>query len=161
MSRDDDRSWNDGDKLSFSERDRLRREGGRRERRPRGVSAARTEAATRDYVKSLEGLFAKTKGGPEVEKLAAAVRDSHGSPELADHCRAYVQTAGFPDEPALLGMFLDTGDSELMVGGLQAIGALCDGGKLKISGGLRSQLRMLADAPDAEVAELAEAILGR
>ena len=45
MSRDD-RSWNDGGKLSFSERDRLRREGGRpEERRPRGVSKLKIEQA--------------------------------------------------------------------------------------------------------------------
>ena len=46
MSRDD-RSWNDGDKLSFSELDRRRREGrGSREERPRGVSQAKLEAAS-------------------------------------------------------------------------------------------------------------------
>jgi hypothetical protein len=153
----DDRSWNDGDKLSFSERDRKRREGQSSEdRRPRGVSPAKAEEASKQYIRNLDGLFSKKKG--EVEKLAATMRAAHGSNGLAAACRAYRDAAGIPEDPSLLGMFLDSGEPELIVGGLEAIQAACQSGKWRASGGLRSQIRMLADDPNNEVAELAEAL---
>jgi len=155
----DDRSWNDGDKLSFSERDRLRREGRSSEdRRPRGVSQAKVEEATKQYVKKLDGMFSKKKGGAEVEKLAAAVRSAHGTSGLAAACREYREAAGLPDDPSLLGMFLDSAEPELVVGALQTLQRASQSGEWKASGGIRSQIRMLADDPDDEVAELAEAL---
>ncbi len=158
----DDRSWNDGEKLSFSERDRRRREGRvSREDRPKGVSKAKQEAVTKQYVKQLDGLFSKTKGGAEVDKLTAALRAAHGTSGLADACRQYREVAGFPEDAALLGMFLDSGDAELVVGGLKALQAACEAGGFKASGGLRSQIRMLAEDPEDEVAELAEALVAR
>ncbi len=158
----DDRSWNDGDKLSFSERDRRRRDGrSSREDRPKGVSKAKQEAVTKQYVKQLDGLFSKTKGGAEVDKLKALLRAAHGTSELADACRQYREVAGFPEDAALLGMFLDSGDAELVVGGLKALQAACEAGGFRASGGLRSQIRMLAEDPEDEVAELAEALVAR
>ena len=159
----DDRSWNDGDKLSFSERDRRRREGrsSREDRPPPGVSKAKVEAVTKQYVKQLDGLFSKTKGGAEVEKLGAALRAAHGTSGLADACRQYREVAGFPEDAALVGMFLDSGDAELVVGGLKALQAVCEAGGFKASGGLRSQIRMLAEDPEDEVAELAETLVAR
>ena len=155
----DDRSWNDGDKLSFSERDRRRREGRpSQERRPKGVSKAKAEAMTKQYVKQLDGLFSKTKGGAEVEQLRAAIRAAHGTSGLASACRQYREVAGFPEDAALLGAFLDSGDAELVIGGLKALQAALEAGGFKASGGLRSQIRMLAEDPDDEVAELAEAL---
>ena len=158
MSRDD-RSWNDGDKLSFSERDRMRREGRSSEdRQPRGVSKAKAEEASKRYIKKLDGLFTKKKGASEVEQLAAAMRAAHGTGGLAAACREYRDSAGLPDDPSLLGMFLDSGEPELVVGGLEALQNACQSGEWKASGGLRSQIRMLADDPNDEVAELAEAL---
>jgi hypothetical protein len=155
----DDRSWNDGDKLSFSERDRRRREGRpSQERRPKGVSKAKEEAVTKQYIKQLDGLFSKTKGGAEVEQLGAAIRAAHGTSGLADACRRYREVASFPDDAALLGMFLDSGDVELVVGALEALQAACEAGGFKASGGLRSQIRMLVEDPADEVAELAETL---
>ena len=155
----DDRSWNDGDKLSFSERDRRRREGRpSQEHRPKGVSKAKAEAVTKQYVKQLDGLFSKTKGGAEVEQLGAAIRAAHGTGGLADACRQYREVAGFPEDAAMLGMFLDSGDAELVVGGLKALQVAWEAGGFKVSGGLRSQIRMLAEDPDDEVAELAETL---
>ncbi len=157
MSRD--RSWNDGDKLSFSERDRRRREGGGGdENRPQGVSKFRQEQAANQYLKKLDGLFAKP--GAELEKLAAAVRAAHGTELLTDACRAYRDTAGCPSHPALIGMFLDSGDSELMVGVLESLIRQSGSGEaLELSGGLRSQLRMLVDGRDSVIAGLAEDLL--
>lgn len=157
MSRD--RSWNDGDKLSFSERDRRRREGsGGDENRPQGVSKFRQEQAANQYLKKLDGLFAKP--GAEQEKLAAAVRAAHGTDSLTDACRAYRDAVGCPSHPALIGMFLDSGDSELMVGVLESlIGQSASGEAPELSGGLRSQLRMLVDGRDSVIAGLAEDLL--
>ena len=73
----------------------------------------------------------------------------------------YREVAGFPDDAAMLGMFLDSGDAELVVGGLKALQAALEAGGFKASGGLRSQIRMLAEDPDDEVAELAEALAAR
>jgi hypothetical protein len=158
----DDRSWNDGDKLSFSERDRRRRDGRpAREKRTPGVSKAKEEAGTKQYIKQLDGLFSSAKGGAEAEKLGAAIRAAHGSSGLADACRQFREVAGFPEDGALLGMFLDSGDAELVVGALKALQTACDAGGIKASGGLRSQIRMLAEDPDDEVAELAEVLTER
>lgn len=159
----DDRSWNDGDKLTFSERDRRRREGrsSSQERRPQGVSRAKHEAATKQYIKQLDGLFSKTKGGAKVEQLKAALRAAHGTSGLADACRNYRDAVGFPEDAALLGMFLDSGDTELVIGGLKALESASAAEGFKPSAGLRSQLRMLADDPDDEVAELAEVLSAR
>jgi hypothetical protein len=153
----DDRSWNDGDKLSFSERDRLRREGGKSEdRKPRGASKAKVESATKQYIKQLDGLFTEKKGGVEAQNLEAAVRAAHGTSKLAAACREYVEALGLPSEGALIGMFLDTGDTELVVGGLRALTEGSQSGELEVSSGLRSQVRMLAEDPNDEIAELAE-----
>ncbi len=159
----DDRSWNDGDKLSFSERDRRRREGrsSSGERRLKGVSKAQEQAATKHYIKQIDALFSKTKGGAAVEKLGAAVRAAHGTSELADACRRYCEAAGFPTDTALLGMFLDSGDAELRVGSLQSLLAASEAEGFKLSAGLRSQIRMLAEDPDDAVAELAETLAAR
>ena len=156
MSRDD-RSWNDGGKLSFSERDRLRREGRSSEdRRPRGVSKAKVEEASKQYIQKLDEMFSKKKSGVDVEKLAAAMRAAHGTSGLATACREYRDAAGLPDDPLLLGMFLDSGEPELVVGGLEALQAASQSGEWTMPGGLRSQIRMLADDPNNDVAELAE-----
>jgi hypothetical protein len=58
-------------------------------------------------------------------------------------------------------MFLDSGDAELVVGGLEALQGAWEAGGFKVSGGLRSQIRMLAEDPDDEVAELAETLSAR
>jgi len=154
-----DRSWNDGDKLSFSERDRRRREGGgSNENRPQGVSKFQQEQAASQYLKKLDGLFAKP--GAQQEALAATVRAAHGTEGLSSACRAYRDAAGCPSQPALIGMFLDSGDSELMVELLESLlGQSASGEPLEVSRGFRSQLRMLVDGPDGIVAGLAEDLL--
>ena len=99
----DDRSWMDREKRSFSELDRLRRE--RRssgERRPQGKAAQeRAQAATKQYMKEIDGLFSQGNKA-ELERITTAMRDAHGTPGLADACRVYHQTAGLPDEAPLM-----------------------------------------------------------
>jgi hypothetical protein len=156
----DDRSWNDGDKLSFSERDRLRREGRASEPRPKGVPQARVEAAKKQYVKSLDDLFSKPSDSKSA-KLSAAVRAAHGSPKLAEACRAHVAAVGYPTDAPLLGMFLDAGDVAIVAGALDALAAGIDAESIKITPGLRSQVRMLAEDSDDGVATRAEELVER
>lgn len=165
MSGDDERD--ERPRLSWSELDK-RRDKPRShtaERRPRGaVAEARARSATKSYLKKLdEQLFAKGgRGGAEAGRLAAAVRDAHGTPRLDDACRAYLAELGAPPaEPALLGAFLDAEDRAVRVAALEALAAGLAAGRLALGGGLRSQLRMLADGPDDELAERAEALLAR
>lgn len=156
----DDRSWNDGEKLSFSERDRRRREGGSSEApRPRDpVGRQRAEAATKQYLKEIDGVFSGGKKA-EVGDLVTAMRDAHGTPGLADACRAYHAAAGLPEDVSLISLFLDAGEPELVLVGLEALRTGNERGSVKATSGLRSQLRMLAEGADDAVAEGAEELL--
>lgn len=151
----------DRPKRTFSERDRLRREGGGdRERRPRGEAAeARMRQATSAYLKEADKLFSSAKGGAEGERLAAEIHKSHGTPELADACRAYLDALGPPRDPTLLGLFLDSGDNALVTTALRMLLELRREGALEPTAGLRSQLRVLEQDFDDDVAEAAEDLL--
>jgi hypothetical protein len=156
----DDRSWIDGEKRSFSELDRLRRErGSSDEPRPRSKAAQeRAAAATKQYVTEIDGLFSKG-GKAENERLAAAMRNAHGTPGLADACRAYRQAAGPPGEASLISLFLDTGEPEMILVGLEALRIGHENETVKVTSGLRSQLRILSEDADDPVAEGAEELL--
>jgi hypothetical protein len=161
MSRDDDRpSWTDREKKSFSELDRMRREGRSGEGRPQGERArVQADAASKRYRKEIDSLFSKGKGGPEGERLSKAMRDAHGTAGLAEACRAYRDAAGIPDDPGDLGIFLDSGDTELVVAALEALRTLQQAASLTPSGGLASQLRMLSQDSDDGIAEAAGDLL--
>jgi hypothetical protein len=156
----DDKSWLDGEKKSFAELDRQRREGGSgAPREPRSPAAReRSAAASKQYLKEIDGLFA---GGDKAarEKLASAMRDAHGTPGLAEACRAYLAAVGPPAEPSLISLFLDSGVLELVLQGYDALRAAGEQGTITLSGSLRSQLRILAEDPDDAVAEGAEELL--
>lgn len=162
MSGDDERpGFLDRDKKSFSERDRERRERrGGGERRPAGAKQqARLAAATQQYLKQIDSLFAKGTGGAEGERLAQAVRDARGTPGLAAACRAYREAVGAPSDPSLVSCFLDAGEPELVLVGLAAARAAKAAGTLQATAGLRTQLRMLAQESDDAVASEAEELL--
>lgn len=155
MSEDDrpHRSWREIDQL----RDGTAR---RDERRPGGKAAeARAQAAAQKYIKEIDKIFSNDPGGEEGSRLAAALRDAHGTPELPAVCRSYREAIGLPVDPSLLGLFLDTGESELVVQALEALLALQRGGRLEASKGLRSQLRVLEQDFDNAIAEVAEDLL--
>ena len=164
MSGDDDsrderprRSWSEIDKM----RDRPRTRSD--ERRPRGAAAeARSRAATQHYLKKLDShLFAKTPGRSASDRgHGDRVRAALGTPGLADACRAYLAELGPPTDPALLSAFLDAPDRELRRAGLRALAERSAAGELALTAGLRSQLRMLAEGLDDELAEVAEEVLG-
>jgi len=155
----------DREKLSFSELDRRRRERGqgeRGERRPRGAAAdARSEQATAEYLKEVGKLFTDAQGGAAGEALAKAVRDAHGSPALTEACRAYRDGIGMPTEAALLSLFLDAEDPEIVVAAIRTFAAGHDAGSLEIARGVKSQLRVLEQGTNDDVAYEAEELLAR
>lgn len=156
----------DREKLSFSELDRLRRErkggGGGGERRPRGPGAeARRQQATQAYLKEADRLFTTAQGGAEGDAFARAVEAAHGTPELAEACRAYRDAVGLPDDPALLSLFLDADDPEIVAEAIRKLGERHASGEVQISRGIKSQLRVLEQSTDDDVAYEAEELLAR
>jgi hypothetical protein len=153
-------SGDDREKLSWAEIDR-RRDGARsKSDRPRGKRAQQeSQRATRDALAAADSLFGAEPGGAEGTALASAVRDRHGSAESVESCRAYVAGVGLPKSVDLLSIFIDTGEAELMVPALDRLLALKGAGQLEITRGLKSQLRLLADSPDDEIAGLSEDLL--
>jgi len=162
MSRDDDRpGFLDRDKKSFSERDRQRREkrGPEERRAPSPAQQARVASAKKQYLEQIGSLFAKGKGGAEGDRLAQAVRAARGTPGLAAACRAYRDVVGAPSDAALVACFLDSGEADVVLFGLEAVRAERAAGSLQATPGLRTQLRMLAQDSDDEVASAAEELL--
>jgi len=153
---DDDRP-----KLSYSERDRLLRDrksghaGPPRGRRAQEESVKATKAA----LAQADALFTDEKGGQKGKALASAVREAHGSDELPAACQAYFDEVGVPRDRELLSIFLDSGVRDLRVAALDALLAQKEAGSLDLGGGLKSQLRMLADEFDDAIASRAEEIL--
>jgi hypothetical protein len=160
VSRDDDDRPRE--RLSWREVDRRR--GGARQRpedRPKGpAEIARASAAAKAYTKKLDALFVTSKGGPEGERLSREMREARGTPGLAGACRAYRDALGLPEDLVQLSLFLDSGNSELVLAALGALRAAQAGGTLQPTSGLRTQLRMLAQGADDAVAEAAEELLG-
>jgi hypothetical protein len=161
MSGDGDRpAYLDREKKSFSELDRVRRERrDGRDTKPRSAAAqARAKQATKQYLQQIEGLFSGGRAGKD-HPLAEAVLEARGTPGLADACRAYRDAAGVPTQARLLSCFLDSGDRELVLAALEALGRAHAAGGLEPSAGLRTQLRGLAQDPDDDVAGVAEELL--
>ena len=93
------------------------------------------------------------------EQLAKVIRNSHGSPEFSDACRAFREQVGVPNDPSLLALFLDCDDSALVVAALERLLELAQGDGLEVSTGLRSQLRVLESSFDDAIAEATEDLL--
>ena len=156
-SGDDDRP-----KLSFSERDKLRRGEHVETSRPKGRwAAAREKQAADAYKKQLDSLFSEGQGGQEGEALAAAMREAHGTPEFIDACKAFRDGVGWPVEPDLIGMFLDSGDEELVVGALEAVLDGITSGQFDPPKSLRTQVGVLAEDFNSSIADVAEEIVER
>ncbi len=151
----------DDRKPSWKEIDQMRdgtRSGDRD--RPRGKAAeARTQEATQQYLKEIDKLFATTGGGAESDALVKRLRDAHGTPELPDVCRSFRDEVGLPRDISLLSIFLDSNEPELVVDALEAILALNKEGEVEMSKGMLSQLRVLAEDFNNDIAEVAEEIL--
>lgn len=166
MNGDDDRDRDERPRRSWREIDRMRdrpRERASGQGQPRGPAAeARARDATRQYLKQMQDeLFAEHPAGREGEALARAVRDAHGTPGLADACRAYLEALGPPRDAGLISAFLDARDAEVVVTMLRALEDAVANHGFQAGTGLRGQLRMLADGLDDAAAEAAEAVLAR
>lgn len=146
----------DGRKLSYSERDRLRREGGRP---PSGRARAEDARASKAALAAADTLFTEEEGGQPGKAAAAAVRDAHGTPELATACRAYVEAVGVPSDRSLLSIFLDAGDKPLSISVLDELLREKAAGGAALEGGLRRQVRILAEDFDDDLASRAEELL--
>jgi len=147
------RSWREIDQM------RDRASAPRDERRPRGAAAeARAKTATHEYLKRADQLFAGSRGGAEGERLARAMRDAQGTSALAAACAAYRDAVGLPGDPALLALFLDSGERGLVLAALRELAARRARGAA-LAAGLQSQARLLAESADDEIAESAEALL--
>ena len=162
----DDRDRDDRPRRSWREIDQMRDGSrGRRdpsERRPRSrEEAARSAAATKQYLNEADKLFASGKGGHRGEQLARAMHDAHGSEGFSEACSAYLSELGLPTDPKLLSLLLDTGDPELIVPALEALLVAREEGRLETSGGLKSQVRMLAEDRHDGVAGAAEDLLAQ
>ena len=148
-------------KLSWKEID-ARRDGKRSQSddRPKhGAAKERSEAATQQYLSEIDKLFTGAQGGAEGDSLAKAVRDAHGSADLDEACRAFREAVGMPRDVDLLSIFLDCKNSEYVVAALEALLELQRRGEEPLSRGVLSQLRILAQSFENEVAEIAEEIL--
>ena len=157
----DDSDRGEREKLSWSEIDKLRdRARSPRADLPQGRQARQRAARQRhETLRAADALFVGDKGGAEGAALAKAVRDTHGTPELKQACRDYVAAIGLPTSADLLSIFLDSRQPDLIVPALEALYEQKRAGKLEFSGGLRSQLRVLVQEPDDDIAGLSEDLL--
>lgn len=149
----------DDRKLTYSERDRMRREGGG-SAPPRGRRAqAENAKRTREALQVADALFTDEKGGQEGKALADAVRAAHGTPELPAACRAYLDTVGPPTSTELASIFLDAGDKSVSVAVLDRLLLQKQASELELGGSLKRQIRILSEDFDDDLASRAEELL--
>ena len=147
-------------KLSFSERDKLRRGEKPETDVPRGRRAEQEQARARGQaLREADSAFSLEPGGAEGRALAKQMRDSHGSSDFAGACRAYFEQVGVPTDPMLLSLLLDSGERDLIVSALEALTAAKNAGSFELGAGLRSQLRLLEQDRDDTIAGLSEDLL--
>jgi hypothetical protein len=149
-------------KLSYSERDRMRREGGgagRREKPVSGHDRALEEKRSKLALAAAEELFTDEKGGQAGKALAKAVRDAHGTKDLAAACRAYLEKVGPPGSNELASIFLDAGEKDVSLPVLDALLRRKEAGQLELEGGLKRQIRLLSEDFDDALASRAEDLL--
>ena len=150
----------DREKLSYSARDRLRRDRAAGHDSPRGHAAREHQEEQRDSaLKQAESIFSEEGVGTQGDELAKAVRAAHGSAELPEACHAFVAEVGMPRSVDLLQIFIDTSDPLLSVPALECLLARKQAGDLELTAGLKSQLRTLCEDPDDDIAGLSEDLL--
>ena len=149
----------DGRKLSYSERDRMRRDGGKRERPASGRDREVEEKRSRLALAAAEDLFTDEKGGQAGKTLADAVREAHGTKDLPAACHAYLEKVGPPASGELASIFLDAGEKAISLPILDDLLRQKSLGKLEIEGGLKRQIRLLAEDFDDDLASRAEDLL--
>jgi len=150
----------DDRKLTYAERDRMRREGGPSGGRPK-TRRARVEEEKRsaEALKVADSLFTDEKGGQKGKALADAVREAHGTKDLPAACHAYLEEVGPPPTVELVSIFLDSGEKDLVISGLDELLKQKAAGSLEIEGGLKRQIRILSEDFDDDLASRAEELL--
>ena len=150
----------DREKLSYSERDRLRLDRSKGHESPGGHGGRQRQEVQRDVaLKQAESIFSEEGVGTRGDELAKVVRAAHGSAELPEACHAFVAEVGMPKSVDLLQIFIDTSDPSLSVPALEALLERKQAGELEITAGLKSQLRTLCEDPDDDIAGLSEDLL--
>jgi hypothetical protein len=150
----------DDRKLTYSERDRMRREGGGSGgRRPNRREEAEQAERSNEALVVADALFTDEKGGQEGKALADAVRAAHGTADLISACRAYVESVGPPATSELASIFLDAGEKDLSLMALDELLRKKDAGDLELDGGLKRQIRILSEDFDDDLASRAEDLL--
>ena len=150
----------DDRKLTYSERDRMRREGGSSGGRPRSRrEQANEEKRSREALQVADALFTDEKGGQAGKALADAVRAAHGTPDLVPACRAYLETVGPPATIELASIFLDAGEKDLIILVLDELLRQKEAGDFEAAGGLLRQIRILSEDFDDDLASRAEDLL--
>ncbi len=144
-------------KLTYSERDKLRRDGGGH--RQDGHQMRQDKERSRAALKAADSLFAEDGRGAEAKALVAAVQAAHGSADLPAACHSYVEQLGPPATPELVSIFLDSRESALTVMALDELLRWKEEGRLELQGGLKRQIRILAEDFDDELASRAEELL--
>ena len=91
--------------------------------------------------------------------LAGAVREAHGTVGLPAACRAYLGALGAPRALDLVSICLDAGDKEVSVSVLEELLRQKRSRGLALEGGLKRQIRLLAEDFDDDLASLAEDLL--
>jgi hypothetical protein len=160
VTQDGDRpGWLDREKKSFAELDRARRErrDGGGAAPPRGAEGERAKRTARQQLERADALFGARR--EQARSLARELHEARGTPALADVCRRFLDALGPPTEARDVACFLEAGVPDLVLAGLDALRARHAAGSLEGTAGLRTQLRMLAEDPDDEVASAAEEIL--
>ncbi len=128
--------------------------------RPRNAAAQeRSEQATQSYLKEIDKLFTSTGRSAEAESLIKQLRDAHGTPELPEVCRTFRDELGMPREAPLLSIFLDSNEAEFVIAALETLSTLQGENEIELGKGIQSQLRVLAQDFNNEIAEIAEEIL--
>jgi hypothetical protein len=155
----------DGEKLSFSERDKAQRErrsgnGSRRSRGGKGSQRSRRSANA--YKKKVEErLFGKKEDAARL-RLAERLRNAHDTPNFLRIYREYTKSFGMPPEIDLLLLCLDLGEERELLKLIEHLGELAAEAPQEQRSLLRSRLRNLEmSATSDSVAYAATDLLGQ
>jgi hypothetical protein len=151
--------WLDREKKSFAELDRARRErrGGGAAAPPGVAAGERAKRAARQQLERADAVFGARR--EEARSLARELHEARGTPALAEVCRRFLDALGPPTEARDIACFLEAGVPALVLVGLEALRARHAAGALEATSGLRTQLRILAEDSDDDVAAGAEEVL--
>jgi hypothetical protein len=136
-----------------------RRDDERREpRSPR--ERKESQAAKEAYIKKLdEKLFGGKRTGADRE--GEAVRAARGTRDFSAACDVYVETRGFPEAPALLLLFLDHEDPDVVLRAIETLAGEAREKRVDRDALVKALRRVKTMTEDADVEAAAEELLDR